>query len=186
MLLNCSVGEDFFFFFFVEKTLESPLDCKEIQPVLPKGNQSWIFTGRLMLKLKLQYFGYLDQKTNSLEKTLMLAKIEGGRKRGWQGMRWLDGITNTTDMSLSRFQEFVMDREPWPAAVHGVTKSLTQLSDWTELNWTVSILQREKLKHRKSSKLAKVTITLHVSWLSNLLPVTAAMYEKTHGITKLP
>ena len=110
----------------LEKILESLLDSKEIKPVNPKENQPQIFTGRLMLKL--QYFGHLMQRAG-LEKTLMLGKIEGKRRRGWQRMRRLDSITKSMDMNLSKLQEIVKDRETWHAVVHGVTKRRTRLSN---------------------------------------------------------
>ena len=128
----------------LEKTLESPLDCKEIQPVHPKGNQSWIFIGRTDAEAKLQYFGHLMWRTDSLEKTLMLWKIEGRRRRGSQRMRWLDSITDSMDMSLSKLQELVMSGSlaccsPWDHKEWDTTEWLNWTDHFMNSDWTVHV-----------------------------------------------
>ena len=121
----------------LEKTLESPLDCKEIQPVHPKGDQSWVFTGRTDAEAETPVLWLPHAKSWLIGKDPDAGGDWGQEEKGWQRMKWLDGINDSVGMSLSKLWELVMDREAWHAAIHGVPKSWTRLSDWTELNWTV-------------------------------------------------
>ena len=134
----------------LEKTLESPLDCKKIQPVHHQGNQSWIFIGRTDAEAETPVLWPLMRRADSFEKTVMLGKIEGRRRRGWQRMKWLDDITDSIDMDLGGVRELVMDREAWCTAVHGVIKSQTWLSNRTSLS----------NNHRGNISLCKLCFTI--------------------------
>ena len=146
----------------LEKTLESPLDCKKIQPVHPK-DQSWVFIGRTDVEAEIPILWPLGQITDSFGKILMLGKIEGRRRRGWQGMRWLDGITDSVDISLGGLRELVMDREVWRAVPHWVTKIWTWLSDWTELKW-------------KCVSCSVVSDSLQTLWMANKVHKTCSVF----------
>ena len=137
------------------RLLRIPWTARRFKPVSPKGNQPWIFTGRTDAEAETPILGHLIQRTNSVEKTLMLGKVEDRRRRGRQRMKWLDGIMDSMDMNLSKLQEVVKDREAWRAAGHGFTKSWTRLSDWTITTMTCSLRRQLWVMYAKRPRKAE-------------------------------